>query len=443
MFKIGDKVRLIPDEDGQEGLRQLHQSGIKAEIGDVFTVQNIPDEGDPWGEKWDHDAGLIGCKEWGEYVADKMLYWWRFELVKEEKVKYKPGDRVRILTCNTDPVTREILPGGIIADGGVIGNIYILREYNEQGDWWMGAFEDYFPVQQWVFNEKAFEMADVKIEKKKQVKKKIKKPPVPKSARAELKKLPRGGVCSYLHLYENGFMIRNNNDVCHARLNVGHGGKVLKELAFNYEAQYKRLTGTQQKNFKEFFKYLLSSFFGCGFKKAPLSHVIRYGLLGDVENRTVSEIATSAVASRIPTEFPQICELFIKLKKEKGIDPDVAFLFAHMFGYTKPDKDGYNLYCYGGHQIFISSMSTEGLVTTLKDKKLIRINQNPYIQSGHGYRIYESIATTYAGADKQIASWIKNNLVGKEIGGAWDKVYRYPYKSIVEGMHKFQELMKD
>lgn len=224
------------------------------------------------------------------------------------------------------------------------------------------------------------------------------------------------GECTYSKLFGDGTVKNQHRDVCHARL-PDDTQKDIVALVLNISGHAKAAPNVGA--YKAYVDYIL--------KDSPWSSVflpgqsfesgVKSAVYVDVE-RSISEVASAAIALRIGSEFVTECKVF-KLVLDAGFSGDVAHILANFLTFsggelvTRECSNWHHVLCpeqkaqevwefYGGRGFKVAD-----------DKKV------PYRTSHGRYgTLRELIAVS---SDKNLSRFFKDAFKVKQAVGRWDE----------------------
>lgn len=163
----------------------------------------------------------------------------------------------------------------------------------------------------------------------------VKAPPKAKDIRSELAKMANAGYdgerCNYSIEFDNGVIRHQAPDACHARLCWSNwydediGAKAIVNIALNITAHHKKFDGKEKEIHTRFVHYMLndSPWADCFITK-DVKEALEVGILMNVE-KNVSHIVGAAVALRVATEWKEVLKPFGDVL-DKGYSGNVAYL---------------------------------------------------------------------------------------------------------------------
>lgn len=370
MFKIGDKVRVIHNNDG---MRFGHVERMDQYVGRITTIKSCVDgvnkleiDDDHW--SWDnrslehvntfHVGDVVRSNANGHYtyLLTKDYGDNRFDVQTLTALPHVEG-RIKFINC---PVFDK--------DYTVIQK-YHLR--NAKGHY-IKCDRYVNPLEAAVKRRKPVAKGVGAIMPDKAPVAPIKplpEPPKAKDIRSELAKRAKAGHtgnrCNYSLEFDNGKIRHQAPDACHARLSWCYyqdedtTAKEIVNIALNITAHHKQMSKGDQEVHTRFVQYMLNdSPWAPMFITKDVKEALEVGILMDV-TRNVSHIVGAAVALRVATEWPVILKPFGDAL-DKGYSGNVAYLIS---GHLQHGKVSY----WPGHSALTSTLSLAQIVKFFKE----------------------------------------------------------------------------
>lgn len=194
-----------------------------------------------------------------------------------------------------------------------------------------------------------------------------------KSVAQELQKAQankgRIGTCSYAIGLEDGHIVFQVNDICHARIRPKKRNSIPVAVSLMVSAHIERIKNAEEDlseevlNYKKVIDYILN--------RSPWASVFtntdyenNFGCVDMDVERGVNAIASAAIALRTASEFQTSNRVFVSLI-EAGINEDVAYIITHQC-------QGNIVGMFSGnHHIFSNCVTISTLVSFFKTGKFI------------------------------------------------------------------------
>ena len=371
MFKIGDKVRVIHNN---EGMRFGRSPKMDQFVGRITEIKSVDDgcnklEIDDGFWFWD-DRSLEHVNTL--HVGD-VIFW---NPGKTYQLMKKTGDNRFDLVClDTGKEFSDCWIKRQIIDVGIIEMIkkYPLR--NAKGlyikcDRYINPLEAAVKRRKPV--AKGVGAAIIKkpaVAPIKPLPKPVKAPPKAKDIRSELAKLARVGYdgdrCNYSIEFDNGVIRHQAPDACHARLCWNNWvdkdikAKAIVNIALNITAHHKKFDGKKKEIHTRFVHYMLndSPWADCFITK-DVKEALEVGILMNVE-KNVSHIVGAAVALRVATEWEAVLKPFGDVL-DKGYSGNVAYLCCGHLMAGKVTE-------WPPHSALTSTLGLEGIIKFFKN----------------------------------------------------------------------------
>jgi hypothetical protein len=404
MFKKGDKVRVIHNNDGK---RFGNHPRMDKYVGRIFTVvtanggQNILDceHGDGEG----HNAGFLWSWDDTSLESINSLHvgdWirWRDGQVTYKIAKCLPDNRfdlVCIDQIDVDVANWQILPK-------YVGNeVFVLKKYHLRN-----AKGHFMLCEQWLVKPPNAPVKRAKPKAKGVIAPKVKKaakPVVPATAiiapaydlRKELARRAGNGTCNYALEFTKSPPRMQHNDVCHARLCWGYSevhenkleGDEIVNIALNVKPHYAEMGDVNKKTYKLFIHYMLNeSPWAFCFITKDVEEALNVGILMDVD-QNVSHLVGAAISLRTANEHQRILPVFQKCI-DMGYSGNTSFLTSGWF------MEGGRTTIWPGHNSLRDGLIAKYVFKFFKEgyaKKLPGIRKDT---KQIGYKIYETICNT-------------------------------------------------
>lgn len=278
-------------------------------------------------------------------------------------------------------------------------------------------------------------------EKKEEVKKPDPKPDLREILTEVVKLKGQISICSYGTMFEDGFVNKQVNDVCHARLTYIHNGKPLKEAAlilcgseqFLSERYNKEHVPRYMEVYREYIRYLLNeSPWSVAFLTKDVQEAFEKGVLLNLDVHR-NWAAGAAVATREGVEFVERLPVF-KRVREMGFNGNVAYLCSmYLIGSFKNPGEYSKGNCGGGHRVLNGCLPWDALCSFMAHGYKPQAHLKPFREEQGNYHIATACVDGYvnlegqdryyyqAKVDNQMKTICHNNCPVVVVGNGFNK----------------------
>ena len=226
------------------------------------------------------------------------------------------------------------------------------------------------------------------------------------------------GICSFAIEYPE---VKGNYYIeapCHASIG-GHYELEKKALLLNLSGHTVNMSKEEYVRYTKYCDYIMArSPYSSSFKYFGIDDAMNNGVFMDVD-KPLTEIAISAIALRMGSEYPDKWGVFHSLVNE-GFSENVA----HLLSYCVSAGGSFTGFC-NSHKTIAGDCGAQGVIGFFKKGYTLTRGETPYRQSGtrkYG-PISKSISKYEHHKPDQVTTYFKNLLGLEEIRDGWSRGY--------------------